>query len=328
MSSRAVARAMPARDPRDDAELPREGKGGAPAGKATGQVVVVFNPAGGDADKLDEAREAFRERGVDPDWVETTEDDPGAGMAATAARDGAALVIAAGGDGTVRSCTQGLLGSDVPLAVIPTGTGNLLARGLDIPLDIAEAVEVALTGRPRSVDVGLANGEPFVVMAGMGLDARMVEDADPALKKRLGPLAYVITALRHIRRPPFSVELDIQGEGSLSCRATMVLAGNFGELPGGISPFEDADPTDGRLEVLVVETRGVLGWLRAMTAALLRGADGPIRRFSTAKLVINADRAELFELDGDERPATRKLEFAVEPGALRCIVPAGGDEEP
>ena len=289
--------------------------------------VVVFNPAGGGAHKLDDVRKTFGERGVAACWIETTTDDPGTGIAREAAAGGAPLVVAAGGDGTVRAVAEGLLGTSVPLGVIPTGTGNLLARGLGIPLDPSAAVEVLVQGAPRSIDVGFANGRPFVVMAGLGVDARMVAGAGSELKSRLGFFAYLVALVRELRRDPFSVEVRVDGHRLSDHRASLVLVGNLGELPGGVDAFPDADPADGRLEILMVRAFGMLGWLAAIGESIRRNPHRRVHRHTAGWLSVRTSEPVPYEVDGEECPPVRQLEFTVSPKALTCIVPpreAGG----
>src|ERR1700728_3856563 len=153
---------------------------------------VVVNPT-----KLDDeqafrksVRRAMDDHGWDePLWLETTAEDPGRGQAESAVSAGVELVVACGGDGTVTACAEGVTGTGVPLAIIPMGTGNLLARNVGVPMGLEEALEVALGGEQRPVDAGRVNGKLFVVMAGLGLDARMLDDTTEPLKKRLRWLA-------------------------------------------------------------------------------------------------------------------------------------------
>ena len=147
----------------------------------------------------------------EPMWLETTPADPGSGQATEAARAGVDLVMAAGGDGTVTACAAGLAGQAVPLAILPAGTGNLLAFNLGIPLDLAQALEVALTGVDRKIDLGNANGRPFVAMAGLGVDAKMLRSTSEAAKKRFGYAAYVAAVLRHVADPPLRVAVRTDG---------------------------------------------------------------------------------------------------------------------
>jgi len=284
--------------------------------------VVLYNPAAGGGERLDEVRAAFEERGLAARWIQTTAADSGTSSARRAVEDGADVLIAVGGDGTVRACARAVLGSDVPLGIIPLGTGNLLARNLGIPVDPGEASDVVLGGRVRRIDVGSANGETFVAVAGMGLDARMMAAAAPELKARFGSLAYVATAFRHLRRRPFPVELELDGDERRVYRSTMVLVGNMGELPGGLAMFPEADPADGWLEVLIVEASGVWGWLKAIAAVMARRARGPVHYHRARRIRIESAFPEPWEVDGDERPPVRRLELAVTPAALGVLVPS------
>src|SRR5579862_3672258 len=172
------------------------------------RAAVVVNPT-----KLDDdgafrksVRRAMEDHGWDePLWLETTPEDPGQSQAKSAVSDGVDLVLACGGDGTVTACAEGVTGSRVPLAIIPMGTGNLLARNVGLPMGLDEALAVALEGAQQPIDAGRVNGTLFVVMAGLGLDARMLSDTSDQLKKRLGWFAYAISAVRHLGDRPLRV---------------------------------------------------------------------------------------------------------------------------
>ena len=165
------------------------------------RTAVIVNP--NRVEGLDELRAGITEQLAEagwpePEWLETTAEDPGTGQAEQAVRDGAAVVFVAGGDGTVRACIDGLAGTDTALAILPGGTGNLLATNLGVPTDTIEGVQLALDRGRRVVDLGEVEGKTFAVMAGMGLDAAMVDDAPTKLKAVLGPVAYVFSALKHL----------------------------------------------------------------------------------------------------------------------------------
>jgi diacylglycerol kinase (ATP) len=134
-------------------------------------------------------------------WFETTKEDAGQGMAKAALAAGATVIIAAGGDGTVRAVAEVVRGTDASLALLPSGTGNLLARNLNLTLnDLGHSIETAFTGQNRQIDMGLItihrdggtkDDHAYLVMAGLGLDAKMLANTDDGLKKRIGWLAYV-----------------------------------------------------------------------------------------------------------------------------------------
>src|ERR1700689_5235911 len=199
------------------------------------RAAVVVNPT-----KLDDY-EAFRKSVVramddrgwgEPLWQETTPEDPGRGQAEKAVSAAVDLLIACGGNGTVTACAEGLAGTGVPLAVIPLGTGNLLARNINLPMGLDDALEVALTGEQQPIDAGRVNGKLFVVMAGLGLDARMLDGTSEPLKKRLGWFAYALTAVRHLSDRPMRLTVSADGGPRRRLRASAVIIGNVGWLQG------------------------------------------------------------------------------------------------
>jgi YegS/Rv2252/BmrU family lipid kinase len=293
------------------------------------RAAVVANPTKhNDVAMLrDTVRWAMSEHGWDePLWYETTADDPGAGQAAQAVRDGADLVLACGGDGTVTACAEGVAGSGTPLGILPLGTGNLLARNLGLPLDLDAALVAALTGSDRRLDAGSANGHTFVVMAGLGFDAKMLDESSEPLKKRLGSAAYVLSALRHLRDRPVRVSLVADGGPPMRVRASAVIVGNVGWLQGGIRLLPDAEPDDGTLDAVVLTARGWAGWIRLAARVLLRRpADGQMTTLQFRNLTITADREQPWELDGEVMGGTRRLMVTAQPGRLLLRVPAPAD---
>ena len=289
------------------------------------RAAVVVNPT-----KLDDS-EAFRKsvcRVIDDHgwekavWHETTPEDPGRGQAEVAVSAGVDLVIACGGDGTVTACAEGVAGTGVPLAVIPLGTGNLLARNLGVPTGLEEALEVALGGVQRSIDAGRVNGSLFVVMAGLGLDARMLDSTSEPLKKRLGWLAYALTAVRHLGDRPMKVTIRADGGRRHRFRASAVIVGNVGSLQGGVPLLPDARPDDGVLDVVVLIAGGLAGWLAvAADIVLRRPANGGTHRIQFSELQLTLDSEQPWELDGEVVGSTRRLTVVAEPGALLLQVP-------
>ncbi len=288
-----------------------------------GATVAIFNPASGGAVDEERLRKLL---GDDVDLVPTTEDDPGIGQARSAVDNGADTVIACGGDGTVRACLEGLVGGSASLAIIPTGTGNLLATNLGIDGDVAEPDGDApvVTGRTTTLDVGRINGEAFAVMAGSGFDALMIRDANPEVKSRLGVVAYVLSAVRHLRSSMVHTTVVVDGQQWFSGRTVMALVGNFGSITGGVEIFPDADPSDGVLDVGVVAASGVLDWMKIGYRLVRALPQDPsqVRRTQGRSVEISTAAARPYELDGEERPATDHLEVTVETGALRVHVPA------
>jgi YegS/Rv2252/BmrU family lipid kinase len=290
------------------------------------RAAVVVNPTkvGDSAAFRETVIAAMQEHGWrEPLWLETTADDPGRGLAQQAVAAGADVVLACGGDGTVTACAQGLAGTGVPLAVVPIGTGNLLARNLRLPADLSEALLVALTGRDNPIDAGLANGTPFVVMAGLGLDARMLSDTSEPLKKRLGWVAYAISAIRHLRDRPTRVTLTADGGPPVQLRSSAVIVGNVGWLRGGVPLLPDALPDDGKLDAVALQAHGWVGWLMITAQVLLRRAEsGRVTRFVFSELVVETGTGQPWELDGEVMGTTTRLVIAAQPGRLLLRLPA------
>jgi YegS/Rv2252/BmrU family lipid kinase len=297
------------------------------------RVAVVFNPAtgGGDtAGRKRDTQEALQGAGLDVLWLETTKEDPGQGQTAKAVAEGVDLVMAQGGDGTVMACVTGLAGTEVPLAVLPGGTGNLLATNFDVPAELDGAVEVALHGDRVRLDVAAMDDDRFVVMGGVGFDAAMLRDADPRLKERLGAVAYVLSGFKHLRRRVTRFRLRLDDRPPVERTGQGVLVGNLGRLQGGLPVMPDARPDDGLLDVAVLQTRTVADWLALAVRVLLRRRhkDPQLELFTARRVEIDCDRPQPVERDGDPLDTPRDhLVIEVVPGALTlCVPPAKGSE--
>jgi len=207
------------------------------------------NPVKVEGDAFRRAVEtALAERGyADPLWLETTEDDAGVGMARQAIDEQVDLVLVAGGDGTVRVVCAELAGTAIPAAVLPGGTGNLLARNLGISLELDVALHELLDGSEQRIDSVLIEGDNltkdrFVVMAGLGLDAAIIADAPDELKKRVGWAAYVVSTLKNLNHPFVRVEITVDDQPPVRRRARTVVIGNVGTLQANIPLLPDAKP--------------------------------------------------------------------------------------
>jgi diacylglycerol kinase family enzyme len=259
---------------------------------------------------------------AEPLWLETSLEDPGEGLARSAVESGVDLVVVSGGDGTVTACVAGVSGTGIPLGVLPCGTGNLLARNLGLPLSLDEGLAVALTGSDKLLDVGVANGRPFVVLAGLGFDAAMLAGANEELKKRVGWVAYALSGLRHLWDPPTRVVLRADGGLPLRRWASCVIVGNVGTLQGNLRLLPDARPDDGVLDVLVITSWGVIGWLGfAADVLLLRRRTTRLFRLTCRELSVEARRARPWEVDGDVIASGRRLSVSIRPASLLVRVP-------
>lgn len=300
-------------------------------------IGVVRNPV--KLESEDEVRAAVAAHISDADirFFLTTEEDPGRAMAQEAVDAGCELVFAAGGDGTVRAVAEVLAGTDAALGILPHGTGNLLARNLGVPLDgVAAAVAHALTAEPRRIDVGTievsegdAPGEHvFVVMAGLGLDARMLEETDEELKAKAGWLAYVkALGAAAAGTELVSVELALDGEHADRARIHTLMIGNCGMIQGGITLLPDAVPDDGRLDLLLVSAEGVADWFETVRTVvwdnglrrLLGGettSTDVVRHASAQRIRVELAPPQPFQIDGEERGQVRSFTAGIRPGVL------------
>ncbi len=273
---------------------------------------------------LEELRTTLAIHGIDdPIWYEVPKSRLAPERAKKLLKKGADLIFVWGGDGTVQRVIDAVAGAPVAVAILPAGTANLFATNLGIPKDIAEAVEIGLNGPRRQLDVGLMNGERFGVMAGTGLDALMIRDADAGLKDKIGRLAYVWTGAKNVRRSSVKMRIDVDGATWFKGKASCLLVGNVGDVIGGISAFPDAQPDDGRLNIGVVTASGAVEWLRTLSRSAVGDVQGsPFVETTTGEVFdVRLDKAIPYELDGGVRKKAKRLKCKVEPGAITVCVP-------
>lgn len=291
---------------------------------ATPATAVVVNPAKVDADKVQAQVTALLDAAgwPPPAWHLTTADSPGVEQAEQAVRAGARIVFACGGDGTVRACVEALAGRDAALAILPAGTGNLLASNLGIPSDLSAAVDTALHGNRRRIDVGRVDGRSFAVAAGIGFDADLLGGAPAALKRRVGWLAYAISAVKHLGDPRLTVRIALDGGRPVRMRVRTVVVANVGELRGGLSVAPSADDQDGRFDVVVVAPRRPVDWVGVVYQTLRRRPHDQVGRSRAAKVDVTVVKGRANrQLDGDSIDPGDRLDVRMTPGALEVCVP-------
>lgn len=298
----------------------------------TRRLAVVLNPVKVDDEAAFRAtvEERAKRAGWDsPVWHTTTVEDPGRSMAEQAAVEGADLVLVCGGDGTVRTVCAELAGTGVPVGVIPMGTGNLLARNLGLPLQAPAAIDVALNGQDRAVDLvevsgdGIAADEHFMVMAGMGFDALVMSLTNEQAKARIGWLAYLMSALRNLMFPAIRVEVSIDGAEFERHRARTVVVGNVGYLQAGIPLLPDASIDDGVLDVVLLSPRRFLSWVPVVVRVLSRNrrTDAALNRMTGRSISIRTSHDAPRQLDGDPIAPGKELHARCVHGKLLVRVP-------
>ncbi|GAA1446196.1 diacylglycerol/lipid kinase family protein [Leifsonia poae] len=282
-------------------------------------------------------------------WFKTSIEDPGTDVAREALEAGASVVIVAGGDGTVRAVAETMRGSGVPLALAPAGTGNLLARNLRLTLNnLPHAVHTAFTGDDRMIDIALAelrredgavSKAAFLVMAGIGLDARMATATSPELKRRVGWLAYADPIARSVlTNTRFPMDYRLGDSRRRSAQVHTVIVGNCGTLTANVLLLPDAVVDDGLLDVIVMRPRRLAGWARigsrlAFNRFLHRTKTGRIILAGAPKhealqyaqsetMTARFESPQEVELDGDSFGPVTALRLTVDHLGLTIKVPA------
>jgi len=294
----------------------------------TPETVAIVHPlkAGGRAAATERlARWAHAAGASTPHVVITEEDSPGVEQARAAVASGADLVIAWGGDGTVRSVAEGLVGTDAALAIVPAGTGNLLARNLGLPLSLDDAGAIAFDGAERLVDVievGLG-GEvtTCTVIAGMGIDAVLI-DASEGLKNAIGPSAYAVNSVRALWQKKMRVGVAVDGGAPRWYSARSVMVANVGGLVAGLDVVPEAEVSDGLLHVVVLPLANPVDWVRTGARIALRRAAQDDSRFhlqGTSVWVV-ASEPQARQVDGDVMDPGRTIQARVRPRAVKVRV--------
>lgn len=303
------------------------------SGSQPRRAAVVFNPT-----KISDEFRGLVESAIERDgwvdtlWLETAAEDPGRAMTKQAVAEQVDLVVCAGGDGTVRVVADGLAESGIPMGLIPAGTGNLLARNLDLPLDEASAIDVAFGGLTRTIDlinIVVDGGPPehFAVMAGIGVDAVIMDETDEDLKAKVGAAAYFLAAGKALKRLPIHLVVTIDQRRPLRRRSMQCVVGNVGDLRGNLTLIPGAKPDDGLLDLYIASPHNVRHWIKLVLRLLTRKpkVDDQVDQRTGKTVTVTIRGTENYQLDGDVVGECRTFTAKVVPGALTICVPGSND---
>lgn len=293
-----------------------------------GKAIVIYNPAKIVKEEQFRAQvtAGAKRHGYEVTYLTTTETDPGFSMSSQARQAQPDLVIVAGGDGTVRVVTTEMRHTSIPVAVLPAGTTNLLARNLRVPLDMRAAIELAFTGSQVKMDLVKVRNDTsnhawyFTGMAGIGIDAQVMHHVDQRLKKVVGPGAYVMSFFKQVNDSSHKCLLRIDGQRVLKRNVIILMVGNTSDLTGGIQLFPKADPFDGSLELLIGVPQGVAGWWRVVKNVVFkRGKHSTLEYFTGKRFEVILKKPAVWEMDGDPEAAARHWVFEVVPQAITVV---------
>lgn len=304
------------------------------------RAYLIWNPMAGQRDArrpLEEAMEVLAGAGWSLRLLETERPGDGTQLARQACADGAQVVIAAGGDGTVNEVANGLVGTGVALGVLPAGTGNVWAKELGLPgwlppyrRALREAAQGLLDSSVRSIDVGLANGRYFMLWAGVGFDAEVAHEVEPMVdvRRRLGNVLYAISGL--------GVALNFAGSRAtvvidgrvLRRRLVMVIISNVQLYGGGLfrlAPSARLD--DGKLDIFLFRGGGTADTLHHLLSLLTQDhmRDPQLLHYRARQIEIQPDEPLAVHLDGDAHGQT-PLKVEVVPRALQVLIPPSAPE--
>lgn len=289
-------------------------------------IHVVANPASGQPEPvLQTLNSVFREAGWDWDISITKQSGDATRLAKRAAQDGADVVAAYGGDGTVMEVAMGLRGGSTPLAILPGGTANLMAVELSIPKDLERAARIASSeeSQVRQVDMGRLGEEHFFLLrVGIGFGARKVQYADREMKDKFGILAYTLAGLKALRdqnKAQFILELDGEVHEVEGLACLIDNAGNMGV--SGVAPVRDISVSDGVLDVIIVRSTAFTTLLAAGPKLYEAGAlDDLMFHWQARHIRIDTNPVEPVQVDG-ELAGNTPVEIEVVPQAVAVLVP-------
>jgi diacylglycerol kinase (ATP) len=304
-------------------------------------ALLIHNPNAGNGGsgrrrQLDDARRVLAAGGIDAELAETRGPGDATEIASRATQEGRQLVIACGGDGTLNEVVNGLAGHQnghrVPLALLPGGTANILAKELDIPWDIPRATKKILHGEVKEIALGLATPleQPerkkyFLSVAGAGPDGMIVYSVDLDLKAKVGILAYWWQGAVEVMRYKYQ-RFRVIADGQ-TIEATLAVVGRTKNYGGPFKITTEADLYEDRFEIMALTTQSgfkYLSYLPPLWMGKLRGMDG-VHFYKADSIVCEPmDSSPVYAQVDGEPLARLPIEFKIVPRALKLLVPQSG----
>ena len=294
------------------------------------RILVIFNPAAGQRRLSNVPRkidEHFTQQNLEFEIRETERGGDALRWARSAHAEGYDLVAAAGGDGTVRECVEGIMrsGAQVPLAQIATGSGNVTARAFSIPLDLKKALDTITTGKVTRFDVGYLpeHDRHFVFIVGAGYDARLIHDTPRHLKQSLGFSAYLLSGVKHFFSVrPVKIELELDNN-LRRIKAHTIMAINIGSIAAidwAVAP--DIDAHDGKLNIMVMSSRSLLGSIIVLMKILTNRyyGYGDLKHYQAQRIRVTADPPLPVQIDGEPLGMTPFVAHVI-PNGMPFVVP-------
>ncbi|MEM9817727.1 MAG: methylglyoxal synthase [Cyanobacteria bacterium P01_D01_bin.6] len=290
---------------------------------------LIFNPVAGQGNPDQDLALIRRllEPQVQLNVIFTSPDINPAQQAQQAIADGAEIILASGGDGTVSAVASSVVETDIPLGIIPRGTANAFSVALGIPTDMRSACETILAGTTRVVDVARCNGQPYILLAGIGFEAEMVDRANRELKNRLGVLAYLLAGVQQFQeQTAFKAVIDIDGELTEVSTSTITVANAAPATSVLAQGFGQVVVDDGLLDVTIATPQSRLQGLNTLTSLFASAlVNTPTQRediicLRAERIKITTEPTQKVVIDG-EIVTAESIEFECLPKALTVLAP-------
>ena len=289
-------------------------------------IHFIINPSSGKEEPiLSYINSVFMESGIDWD-ISVTKKDKTAGDIARTLIDKTDLVVVYGGDGSITEVAGALHGTNTPMAIVPGGTANVLAKELGIPIESVAALEMLNSNnyQVKAIDMGMVNDQPFVLRVNLGIMAEMVLQADRKLKDSLGQLAYGVTAIKTIadaKPVKYKLEIDDEIVETEGVSLTVTNSGNIGIGDFALQP--GISITDGLLDVILLKNADFTSLIKVAGSTLLQNKTDVVEHWKCQQVIISMDGEQAFLCDDCEESAS-KLTIKVVPKSIHIVVPAEG----